>query len=126
MRMAEKIKGAGHGKTGHIFPALESFVQRQLWPARLALLLAAFVVAIPLGGACRGYGSKLCRDWRRNRLLHLAASMLQEEKFNEATQTAREVVKLDPDSLPAYYILRKQRKSKTLRKPSRGAHELRD
>ncbi len=103
--MAEKIKDAGHGKTGHIFPALESFVQRQLWPARLALLLAAFVVAILLGGAFLDYGSKLYRDWHRNRLLHLAASMLQEEKFNEATQTAREVVKLDPDSLPAYYIL---------------------
>ena len=96
MRMAEKIKDAGHGKTGHIFPALESFVQRQLWPARLALLLAAFVVAILLGGAFLGYGSKLYRDWHRNRLLHLAASMLQEEKFNEATQTAREVVKLEP------------------------------
>src|SRR5438034_4591122 len=105
MRMAEKIKGVGHGRTGQIFPALESFVQRQLWPARLALLLAAFVVAILLGVAFLGYGSKLYKDWHRNRLLHLAASMLQEKKFNDATQTAREVVKLDPDSLPAYYIL---------------------
>src|SRR6266480_1941945 len=105
MRMAEKIKGAGHGRTGQIFPALESFVQRQLWPARLALLLAAFVVAILLGVAFLGYGSKLYKDWHRNRLLHLAASMLQEKKFNDATQTAREVVKLDPDSPPAYYIL---------------------
>jgi len=103
--MAEKIKDAGHGKTGHIFPALESFVQRQLWPARLALLLAALVVAILLGVAFLSYGSKLYRDWHRNRLLHLAASMLQEENFDEAAQTAREVVKLDPDSLPAYYIL---------------------
>src|SRR6266487_5303500 len=105
MRMAKKIKDAWHGRTGQIFPALESFVQRQLWPARLALLLAAFVVAILLGVAFLGYGSKLYKDWHRNRLLHLAASMLQEKKFNEATQTAREVVKLDPDSLPAYYIL---------------------
>src|SRR5712692_7658850 len=103
--MAEKIKDAGHGKTGHIFPALESFFQRQLWPARLALLVAAFVVAILLGVAFLSHGSKLYRDWRQNRLLHLAASMLQEENFDEATQTAREVVKLDPDSLPAYYIL---------------------
>jgi Tfp pilus assembly protein PilF len=31
--------------------------------------------------------------------------MLQEERFIEAAQTAREVMKLDPDSLPAYYIL---------------------
>ena len=31
--------------------------------------------------------------------------MLQEHKFNEAAQTAREMVKLHPDALPAYYIL---------------------
>jgi len=31
--------------------------------------------------------------------------MLQEERFIQAAQTAREVIKLDPDSLPAYYIL---------------------
>src|SRR6266699_3154733 len=110
MRMAEKIKDAGHGRTGQIFPALESFVQRQLWPARLALLVAAFVVAILLGFAFLGYGSKLYRDWHRNRLLHLAASMLHEEKFTEAaekqnleeaiswrTQIARLLPK-DPDS----------------------------
>src|SRR5437773_2193784 len=105
MRMAEKIKGVGHGRTGQIFPALESFVQRQLWPERLALFAAAFLVVILLGVALLGYGRRLYRDWHQNRLLHLAASMLQEKKFNDATQTAREVVKLDPDSLPAYYIL---------------------
>ncbi len=31
--------------------------------------------------------------------------MLQEHKFNEAAQTAREMVKLHPDALSAYYIL---------------------
>jgi Tfp pilus assembly protein PilF len=31
--------------------------------------------------------------------------MLQEERFTEAAQTAREVTKVDSDSLPAYYIL---------------------
>ena len=103
--MAEKIKEVGHRRAGQIFPALGSFFQRQLWPARLALLVAAFVVAILLGVAFLGHSSKLYRDWRQNRLLRLAASMLQEEKFNEAAQTARAVVKLDPDSLPAYYIL---------------------
>ena len=103
--MAEKIKEVGHRRAGQIFPALGSFFQRQIWPARLALLVAAFVVAILLGVAFLSHGSKLYRDWRQNRLLRLAASMLQEEKFNEAAQTARAVVKLDPDSLPAYYIL---------------------
>src|SRR5438128_2786033 len=103
--MAEKIKDAGHRRSGQIFPGLESFFQRQLWPARLTLFAAAFLVVILLGVALFGYGPGLYRDWHQNRLLHLAASMLQEKKFNDATQTAREVVKLDPDSLPAYYIL---------------------
>jgi len=103
--MAGKIRDARHRRSGQIFPVVESFFQRQLWPARLALLVAAFVVAILLGVAFFSYGSKLYRDWHQSRLLHRAASMLQEERFIEAAQTAREVMKLDPDSLPAYYIL---------------------
>ena len=103
--MAGKIRNDRHRRIGKIFPVLESFFQRQLWPARLALLVAAFVVAILLGVAFFSYGSKLYRDWHQSRLLHRAASMLQEERFIEAAQTAREVMKLDPDSLPACYIL---------------------
>src|SRR5438094_10553147 len=99
--MAEKIKDAGHGRTGQIFPALGSFFQRQLWPTRLALLVAAFVVAILLGVAFLSHSSKLCRDWHHNRLLRLAASMRQEATFHEAAETAREAVRLDRDSLPA-------------------------
>lgn len=103
--MAEKIRDARHRRSGQIFPVVESFFRRQLWPARLALLVAAFVVAILLSVAFFSYGSKLYRDWHQSRLLHRAASMLQEERFIEAARTAREVTKLDPDSLPAYYIL---------------------
>jgi Tfp pilus assembly protein PilF len=103
--MAGKIRNDRHRRIGKIFPVLESFFQRQLWPARFALLVAAFVVAILLGVAFFSYGSKLYRDWHQSRLLHRAASMFQEERFIEAAQTAREVMKLDPDSLPAYYIL---------------------
>jgi len=103
--MPGKIRDARHRRSGQIFPVVESFFQRQLWPARLALLVAAFVVAILLGVAFFSYGSKLYSDWHQSRLLHRAASMLQEERFIEAAQTAREVMKLDPDSLPAYYIL---------------------
>src|SRR5437660_7038274 len=103
--MAEKIRDARHRRSGQIFPVVESFFRRQLWPARLALLVATFVVAILLGVAFFSYGSKLYRDWHQSRLLHRAASMLQEERFIEAARTAREVMKLDLDSLPAYYIL---------------------
>src|SRR6266700_2440141 len=103
--MAHKIRDVRHRRSGQIFPVVESFFQRQLWPARLALLVAAFLVAILLSVAFFSYGSKLYRDWHQSRLLHRAASMLQEERFIQAAQTAREVIKLDPDSLPAYYIL---------------------
>jgi Tfp pilus assembly protein PilF len=103
--MAGKIRNDRHRRIGKIFPVLESFFQRQLWPARLALLVAAFVVAVLLSVAFFSYGSKLYRDWHQSRLLHRAASMLQEERFTEAAQTAREVTKVDSDSLPAYYIL---------------------
>src|SRR6266699_2499601 len=103
--MAQKIRDVRHRRSGQIFPVVESFFQRQLCPARLALLVAAFLVAILLSVAFFSYGSKLYRDWHQSRLLHRAASMLQEERFIQAAQTAREVIKLDPDSLPAYYIL---------------------
>jgi Tfp pilus assembly protein PilF len=103
--MAERIRDARESRTSQIFPAVESFFQRQLWPARVALLVAAFVFAILLGVAFFSYGSKLYRDWHQSRLLHRAASMLKEERFTEAVQTAREITKVDPGSLPAYYIL---------------------
>jgi Tfp pilus assembly protein PilF len=103
--MAERIREVRARRTSQIFPVIESFFQRQLWPARLALLGAAFVVAILLGVAFFSYGAKLYGDWHQRRLLHRAASMLHEERFTEATETAREVTKVDPGSLPAYYIL---------------------
>ncbi len=103
--MGEKIKGAEHRRKTQLFPGLESFFQRQSWPARLGLLVAAAAVVVVLGILLLHYGSKLYRDWHQNRLLHGAASMLQQEKFSRATQSAREVVKLDPDSLLALHIL---------------------
>src|SRR6266571_4149067 len=103
--MAEKIKGAEHRRTRQLFFGLESFFKRQAWPARLGLLVAAAALVVVLDILFLHYGSKLYGDWHQNRLLHEAASMLQEEKFSRAAQRAREVVKLDPDSLLALHIL---------------------
>jgi len=103
--MAEKISGTEHRRSPQLLPGLKSFLQRQRLPARLAFLIAASALAIFLGIVFFNYGSKLYSDWHERRLLHRAASMLQQEKFKQAAQTAREVVKLDPDSLPAYYVL---------------------
>ena len=103
--MAENIKGVEHRRTRQLFPGPESFFKRQAWPARLGLLVSAAALVVVLDVLFLHYGSKLYGDWHQNRLLHEAASMLQEEKLSRAAQRAREVVKLDPDSLPALHIL---------------------
>ena len=83
----------------------ESFFQRQLWPARVALVAAALAIAIVLGALFFRYGLGLYEDWRQTRLLQEADSMLQQGRFSKATQTARELLAQRPNSLPALYIL---------------------
>src|SRR6266446_1198870 len=103
--MAEKIRGTEHRRSPQLIPGLKSFLQRQRLAARLAFLIAASALAIFLGIVFFNYGSNVYSKWHERRLLHRAASMLQQEKFKQAAQTAREAVKLDPDSLAAYYVL---------------------
>jgi Tfp pilus assembly protein PilF len=81
------------------------FFRRRRWPARLAILVAASAAIVLLGIASFSYGSKLYRDWHERRLLHRATSLLQEEKFDQAAQNAHKVLAVDPNSLPARYIL---------------------
>jgi tetratricopeptide (TPR) repeat protein len=103
--MAERIKHAGRGTDHQSSPGPEPFFQRRFWPARLAVMVAALVIAFLLGALFVSYGSKLYEDWRQNRLLHRAAALLQEGKLTEASQTAHELLARHPDSLPALYIL---------------------
>ena len=103
--MAEEIRQVRRRGKVRLFSNLGPFWQRQLWPARLALVIGASALAVALGIISLNYGSKLYRGWHETRLLHGAAAMLQEEKFTQATQNAREVLQLHPDSLPAFQIL---------------------
>jgi len=103
--MAEKITRVRRRRTSRSFRHLRSFFQRQSWPARLALLVAGFALAVALGVIFFEYGVRLYTSWHETRLLHRAASMLQQEKFNQAAQTAREVLQRHLDSLPALHIL---------------------
>jgi predicted Zn-dependent protease len=105
MKIAGRTGDTGLGRIRQAFFSLESFFQRQLWPARLALVAGGLAIAILLGALSFRYGSKLYEDWHQNRLLHQAVSMLQQGRFSEATQTARELLGQHPDSLPALYIL---------------------
>ena len=103
--MSEKIKDVGHRDTVQFFPGLVLFFRRRLWPTRFAIVVAASAAIVLLGIASFSYGSKLYRDWHQRRLLHRAASLVQEQKFDQATQTARKVLTVDPNSVPARYIL---------------------
>jgi hypothetical protein len=103
--MAENIKGAEHRRIRQLFLGLESFFKPQSWSTRLGLLVTAATVLVVLDVLFLHYSSRLYRDWHEGRLLRGAASMLQEEKFSRAAQRAREVVNVDPDSLPALHIL---------------------
>jgi thioredoxin-like negative regulator of GroEL len=105
MKIAERTEEAGYRRIRQSLFGLESFFQRQLWPARLALVAAGLAIAIVLGALFFRYGSKLYEDWRQTRLLHEAASKLQRGRFIEATQTARELLAQHPNSLPALYVL---------------------
>jgi Tfp pilus assembly protein PilF len=103
--MAERIKDAVGGRDCQSLRGQESFSQRRLWSLRLAVMVTALVIAFLLGALFVSYGSKLYEDWRQSRLLHRAAALLQEGKLSEASQTARELLRRHPDSLPAFYIL---------------------
>jgi predicted Zn-dependent protease len=105
MKIAERTEDAGYRRIRQSLFGLESFFQRQLWPARVALIAAALAIAIVLGALFFRYGLRLYEDWRQTRLLHEAASMLQQGRFSEATQTARELLAQRPNSLPALNVL---------------------
>jgi thioredoxin-like negative regulator of GroEL len=105
--MPEKIIRARRRRRIRPFPGVESLplFGRHLSPARIALVIGATGLALVLGVIFFSYGAKFYNGWRETRLLQRATSMLQQEKFPQAAQTAREILELHPDSLSAFYIL---------------------
>jgi thioredoxin-like negative regulator of GroEL len=105
MKIAQPTEDTGYRRIRQSLFGLESFFHRQLWPARLALVAAGLAIVILLGVFFVSYGLKLYAGWHQTRLLHEAAFMLQQGRFSEATQTARELLAQHPDAVPALYIL---------------------
>ena len=103
--MAEKIDTTRQRRTSQLFCGLEYFLGNRLPPRRFVLLTVAFILAGFLAIVLSNYAPRLYNNWRQKRLLDQAASLIQEEKFEEAARMARAVAKVRPDSLPAYYIL---------------------
>jgi len=105
MKIAERTEDTGSRRIRQSLFGLQSFFHRQLWPARLALVAGGLAIVILLGAFFISYGLRQYGDWHQTRLLYEAASMLQQGRFSEATQTARVLLAQHPDSLPILYIL---------------------
>src|SRR4051812_17707950 len=105
--MADHVKRVRRKRRVRSLPGAESFrlFRHRISPERLALLIAAVVVAIALCIVCFSYGSKFYNSWSETRLLKRASSLLQAHDYEGASRDAQHALQLHPDSLPAYYIL---------------------
>jgi predicted Zn-dependent protease len=103
--MQEKIKEAGPKNDAQFLFGPESFFRPQVSLARLSIVVVATTAAVLLGIISFNYGSKLYGEWHQRRLLHQATSLLHEGKFDQASQNAHKVLAVDPNSVPACYIL---------------------
>lgn len=105
--MAEKIVRVRRRRRLRSLPGVESLdiFRRDLSPARAALLVGVIVLVLVCGVFLFSYGSKFYSGWRERNLLKRAATMLEQGKLPQAAQTARNVLELHRDSLPAFYIL---------------------
>jgi thioredoxin-like negative regulator of GroEL len=90
---------------------------RRSKPSQIALLIAVTALAFILGTIFSRYTSEIYNSWRQKRLLARANVLLNQTESNtmsaaaresaldEAMRIAKEVVRIKPDSLPAYYVL---------------------
>lgn len=74
-------------------------------PLHLALISGGIVILIAIGLIFFGSARRIYYEWREERLLRQAGALLREQKFDEASRVAQQALQLDPNSLPAFYIL---------------------
>jgi predicted Zn-dependent protease len=105
--MPEKIKRVRRKRRSHSLPGVESYPSLRLHfpPRRVALYAAGGAIALLLIVLFGTYGSKLYSTWRESRLLKRASTLLEQRDFVGANRLAHQVLAMDADSLPAFYIL---------------------
>ena len=77
----------------------------QFTPVRLSICASALLVGFLFGWVLLTYGPQAYRGWRESSLLKRASAMLAKDDFDGATRSAREVLQIHHDSLPAFRIL---------------------
>src|SRR3954464_9199621 len=74
-------------------------------PARIAICAVFLIAGFAFGYALLTYGPQAYGRWKEARLLREASTLLAKDDFDGATRTARAVLQLHHDSLPAFHIL---------------------
>jgi thioredoxin-like negative regulator of GroEL len=96
---------ARHHRSRHSSTATRFFPRPRLRAPHLALAATGLAIVFLLGAFLVTYGSKTYENWRENRLLDRATSLLQEGKLIKAAQITREFLGRHPDSFQALSIL---------------------
>ncbi len=99
---------------------------RHISPLRIGILIATTALAFVLSTIFFGYTSELYNAWRQKRLLQRANMLLsegnlneamalaQQANLNEAMKIAKEALRIQPDSLPAFYVLAEAAEKRSL------------
>ena len=91
---------------------------RRLDPLHGVILIGFILLGFALGLLILSYGPKAFSRWRESRLLKQATAFAQAGKLEEANRAARDALKIQPSSLPAFYILaettEKQNRAETI------------
>ena len=74
-------------------------------PGRIAICAVFLIAGFAFGYALLTYGPQAYGRWKEARLLREASALLAKDDFDGATRTARAVLQLHHDSLPAFHIL---------------------
>ncbi len=120
-RVRRKRKSRSSRGTGFF-----STFEGHLSPLRMGILIGTTVLAFVLGTVFFGYASDLYNSWRQKRLLQRANMLLSEGNLNEAMavaqqanldeamKIAKEALRIQPDSLPAFYVLAEAAEKRSL------------
>lgn len=79
--------------------------KNDLRPNRIAIWLGLIALGFCLGFFLLSNGPKVYDQWRESRLLKRAHTMLQQQRYEEASRAAHQALSVRSNSLPAYYVL---------------------